>query len=155
MKAFTLESSRETVSCPATLFLLVSLLGIGDVNRLTGRHVCQNSSTYITISYWQRNANKSQILKEKLGEVISYVNYTELGHCYCISVCYCFKNSQVIKLTMSGGGIKIKWWIDKMGSIFSEVLRFKGILPLWSNKHVCYGVQSQWTIQDESIYCQS
>lgn len=44
-----------------------------------------------------------------------------------------FKNSQVIKLTMSGGGVKIKWWIDKMGSIFSEVLWFKGILPLWSN----------------------
>lgn len=51
MKAFTLESSRETVSCPATLFLLVSLLGIGDVNRLTGRHVCQNRSAYITNSY--------------------------------------------------------------------------------------------------------
>lgn len=41
-KAFTLKSSRETVSCPATLFLLVSLLGIGDVNRLARRHVCKN-----------------------------------------------------------------------------------------------------------------
>lgn len=49
IKAFTLESPRETVSCPATLFLLVSLLGIGDVNRLAGRHVCQNRSAYIIV----------------------------------------------------------------------------------------------------------
>lgn len=41
-KAFTLKPSRETVSCPATLFLLVPLLGIGDVNRLARRHVWKN-----------------------------------------------------------------------------------------------------------------
>lgn len=49
IKAFTLESSRETVSCPATLFLLVSLLGIWDVDRLAGRYVCQNESAYIIV----------------------------------------------------------------------------------------------------------
>lgn len=48
IKAFTLESSRETVSCPATLFLLVSLLGIGDVNRLAGRDVCQNKGDNVS-----------------------------------------------------------------------------------------------------------
>lgn len=43
-KAHTLKSSRETVSCSATLLLFVSLLGIRNINRLTGRHVCQGMS---------------------------------------------------------------------------------------------------------------
>lgn len=37
---------------------------------------------------------------------------------------------------MSWGGTKIKW-LNKMGSIFSEVLRFKGILSLKGNKKNC------------------
>lgn len=60
VKAFTLESSRETVSCPATLFLLVSLLGIGDVNRLTGRHVCENRSAYIIMCQLRHDPSNSK-----------------------------------------------------------------------------------------------
>lgn len=80
---------------------------------------------------------------KKLGGSFTYVNYTEL----------------VIKLTMSGGGVKIKWWIDKMGSIFSEVLWFKGILPLWSNNmfvmmcNLSEPVKMRASIVSHNTYC--
>lgn len=57
IKAFTLKSSRETVSCPATLFLLISLLGIGDVNRLAGRHVCEKKVPTSICAYEDKNTN--------------------------------------------------------------------------------------------------
>lgn len=46
-KGFTLKTPRETVGCPAALFLLVSLLCVWDVDGLARRHICNARSVVL------------------------------------------------------------------------------------------------------------
>lgn len=121
-KGFTLKTARETVRCPAALFLLVSLFGIWDVNGLARRHICKPRGVLL---------RTSKILPIQKS---------------------CNRLNTVL-LTVSWRGIKTKRWINKMGSVFSEVIRLKGILALRNSNMSVWLIEvvEWWTTIQKTI----
>lgn len=81
IKGLTLKTPRETISCPAALFLLVPLLGIWDVDGLARRHICKPRSVLF---------KTSKIFLEDRSHTADYIIIL------------------VTLLTVSGRGIEIK-----------------------------------------------